>query len=103
MDLDTEETRETHNLYIESTRGSLKNIINVLLDNFTNATELIYVIFLYTYNILLSLLTGKEVYRWIPETKNNTELVFLITEYYIINMLVHSFISLHCIILDDNL
>ena len=28
MDLDTEEIRETHNLYIESTRGSLKNIIN---------------------------------------------------------------------------
>jgi len=28
MDLDTEETRETQNLYIEeSTRGSLKNII----------------------------------------------------------------------------
>jgi len=26
MDLDTEETRETHNLYIESTRKSLKNI-----------------------------------------------------------------------------
>ena len=26
MDLDTEETRETHNLHIESTRGSLKNI-----------------------------------------------------------------------------
>jgi len=27
MDLDTEETRETHNLYTESIRGSLKNII----------------------------------------------------------------------------
>jgi len=27
MDLDTEETRETHNFYIESTCGSLKNII----------------------------------------------------------------------------
>ncbi|KYN19669.1 hypothetical protein ALC57_08145 [Trachymyrmex cornetzi] len=26
MDLDTEETRETHNLYTESTRGSLKNV-----------------------------------------------------------------------------
>jgi len=26
MDLDTEETRETHNLYIESTYESLKNI-----------------------------------------------------------------------------
>ena len=30
MDLDMEETRETHNLYIESTRGSLKNIIKYL-------------------------------------------------------------------------
>ena len=27
MDLDTEETREMHNLYIESIHGSLKNII----------------------------------------------------------------------------
>ena len=27
MDLDTEKTRETYNLYIKSTRGSLKNII----------------------------------------------------------------------------
>ena len=27
MDLDTEETRETHNLYIENTRGNLKNVI----------------------------------------------------------------------------
>ena len=26
MDLDTEKTRETHNSYIESTRGSLKKI-----------------------------------------------------------------------------
>ena len=26
MDLDTEETHETHNLYIEKIRGSLKNI-----------------------------------------------------------------------------
>jgi len=30
MDLDTEETRETHNLYIERTRGNLKNIIQYL-------------------------------------------------------------------------
>jgi len=27
MDLDTEETCETHNLYIERIRGSLKNIV----------------------------------------------------------------------------
>jgi len=30
MDLDTEETRETHNLYIERTRGSLKSIISII-------------------------------------------------------------------------
>jgi len=30
MNLDTEETHETHNLYIEKTRGSLKNINFVL-------------------------------------------------------------------------
>jgi len=29
MDLDTEKTYETDNLYIESTHGSLKNIINL--------------------------------------------------------------------------
>jgi len=31
MDLGTEETRETYNLYIESTRGSLKNIYVILI------------------------------------------------------------------------
>jgi len=31
MDLDTEEIRETHNLYIENTYGSLKNIIKKLI------------------------------------------------------------------------
>jgi len=31
MDLDTKEIRETHNLYIEKTRGSLKNIINFII------------------------------------------------------------------------
>ena len=32
MDLDTEETRETHNFYIESIRRSLKNINNKIND-----------------------------------------------------------------------
>ena len=36
MDLDTEETHETHNLYIESTHGSLKNIINYWNNWFLN-------------------------------------------------------------------
>ena len=31
MDPDTEEIRETHNLYIENTYGSLKNIIKKLI------------------------------------------------------------------------
>ena len=30
MDLDTEETRETHNLHVENIRGNLKNIIKYL-------------------------------------------------------------------------
>jgi len=42
--MDTEETRETHNLYIERTRGSLKNICIYFLRTFfkRNVNLLIY-------------------------------------------------------------
>ena len=46
MDLDTKEIRETHNLYIEKTRGSLKNIINFIILFF-------YFLLFYSFSIIL--------------------------------------------------
>ena len=37
MNLDTKKTRETHNLYVESIHGSLKNIIKHLYEESTLA------------------------------------------------------------------